>query len=117
MDSSYKWCKPCQINELKKNFVNWTSNNEKIDNFIQDMQLKIDNYDDKVIEWISYNQFNNIEKVGKGGFATVYSAKWNDGPLEYDTDTRKYKRNPNRIIALKCLSDSQNITNEFLNEV
>jgi hypothetical protein len=81
------------------------------------MQLKIDNYNDIVIEWISYNQFSNIEEVGKGGFATVYSAKWKNGPLEYNTNTKKYERGSNRTIALKCLSDSQNITNEFLNEV
>src|SRR5205809_222813 len=36
------WCKPCQIDNLKGNFTNWTSGNEKIDNFIQEMQLKID---------------------------------------------------------------------------
>ena len=33
----YKWCKSCQID----NFTNWTSGNEKIDGFIQEMQLKI----------------------------------------------------------------------------
>ncbi|UZO06229.1 uncharacterized protein OCT59_026559 [Rhizophagus irregularis] len=25
----YKWCKPCQISNLKENFINWTSGNEK----------------------------------------------------------------------------------------
>ena len=25
------WCKPCQIDNLKGNFTNWTSRNEKID--------------------------------------------------------------------------------------
>jgi len=39
---SYKWCKPCRIDNLKGNFTNWTSGNEKIDNVIQEMQLKID---------------------------------------------------------------------------
>ena len=40
---------------LKENFTYWTSENKKIDNFIQEMQLKTDYY---VIEWIPYNQFN-----------------------------------------------------------
>ncbi len=36
------WCKPCQMNYLKENFTNnWTSGNERIDNFIQEMQLKV----------------------------------------------------------------------------
>src|SRR5438445_5447405 len=79
---SVKWCKPCQIDNLKGNFTNWTSGNEKIDNFIQEMQLKINKRRDIVFEWIPYNQFSDIKEIGRGGFATVYSAIWNDGPLE-----------------------------------
>jgi hypothetical protein len=98
--------------------LKWTSGNEKIDDFIQEMQLKNNKYDDNIIvEWIPYNQFNNFKKVGEGGFATVYSANWKNGPLEYDTDKNIYKRNPNKIVALKCLHNSQNISNKFLNEV
>ena len=113
-DSFWKWCKPCQIDNLKENFTNWTSGNEKIDNFIQEMQLKIDKYDDKVFEWIPYNQFNDIKEISKGGFATVYSAIWKDGQLIYDK--REYTRQSKYKVALKCLHNSQNI-NEFLNEV
>ncbi|POG53550.1 kinase-like domain-containing protein [Rhizophagus irregularis DAOM 181602=DAOM 197198] len=95
----------------------WASGNEKIDNFIQEIQLQIDKYNDIVFEWIPYKQFNNIKEIDKGGFATVYSANWKNGPLEFDTDKKIYIRNPNRVIALKCLHNSQNITNKFLNEV
>ncbi|UZO16933.1 uncharacterized protein OCT59_008299 [Rhizophagus irregularis] len=99
------------------NLANWISGNEKIDDFIQEMQLKIDSYEDIVFEWIPYNQFNNINEIGKGGFAIVYSANWKDGPLEYVADEKTYKRNdPNKVIALKCLHNSQNINNKFLNE-
>ena len=113
-----KWCKPCQIDNLKT--TNLTSGNEKIDIFIQEMQLKIEYSSDIVFEWIPYNQFNDIKKIGKGGFATVYSAIWKDGPLKYDKDSKEYTRNSyyaNQKVALKCLHNSQNITNEFLNEV
>ena len=113
-----RWCKPCQIDNLKRNFTNWTSGNEKIDNFILEMQLKINCQKDIVFEWIPCNQFSDIKEIGKGGFATVYSAIWKDGPLKYDEDTEKYiKSTPNYQVALKCLHNSQNITNEFLNEV
>ncbi|EXX57726.1 Mkk2p [Rhizophagus irregularis DAOM 197198w] len=111
-----KWCKPCQINGLKQNFVNWTSGNEKIDSFIQKTQLKINYYYDIIVEWIPYDQFDNIKEIGKGGFATVYSAIWKDGPLKYDNYKRKHNRTSNKKVALKCLHNSQNITNEFLNE-
>ena len=115
---SYKWCKSCQIDNLKGNFTNWTSGNEKIDDFIQEMQLKINKWDDIVFEWIPYDQFSNIKEIGRGGFATVYSAIWEDSPLIYDSDNKEYvKSSPNYQVALKCLHNSQNITNEFLNEV
>src|SRR5215210_5765724 len=79
----HKWCKPCQIDNLKGNFTNWTSGNEKIDGFIQEMQLKINTHKDIVFEWIPYNQFSYIKEIRRGGFATVYSAIWKDGPLKY----------------------------------
>ena len=109
------WCKPCQIDNLKGNFT--TSGNEKIDNFIQEIQLKIDNWEDIVLEWIPYDQFSDIKEIGRS--ATVYSAIWKDGPLTYGyKDTKKYiKQHPNCKVTLKCLHNSQNTTNEFLNEV
>ena len=92
------------------------SGNEKIDEFIQEMHLKINDQWDIVFEWIPYNQFNDIKKIGKGGFAKVYSAKWKNGPLYYNN--KEYARNPFKEIALKCVrSNSQNFMNEFLNEV
>ena len=115
VDRYYKWCKPCQIDNLKRNFTN--SENEKIDNFIQEMQLKINSQRDIVFEWIPYNQFSDIKEIGKGGFATVYSAIWKDGPLKYDNDTETFERSSNEKVALKFLHNSQNISNEFLNEV
>src|SRR6266498_3857205 len=69
-DVDFKWCKPCQKDNLKGNFTNWTSENEKIDNFIQEMQLKIERSSDIVFEWIQYNNFSNIKKIGRGGFVT-----------------------------------------------
>src|SRR5205809_7390621 len=47
----YKWCKPCQIDYLKTNLI---SGNKKINKFIQEMQLKIDDHCDVVFEWIPY---------------------------------------------------------------
>ncbi len=50
------------------------SGNIKIDKLIQEMQSKIYSKNDIVFEWIPYNQFNNIEEISKGDFATVHSA-------------------------------------------
>ncbi|UZO11173.1 uncharacterized protein OCT59_002745 [Rhizophagus irregularis] len=112
-DLEHKWCKPCQISECEKSFTNW-SKNEKIDNLIQEMRLKIDEYNDNMFEWIPY-KFNNIKKIGEG----VYSAIWKDGPLNYDYFTMKWARNSesDTKVALKYFCNPQNITDECLNEV
>ena len=94
------------------------SGNKKIDDLIQEMHLKINGTNNVVFEWIPYNQFNDIKEIGKGDFATVNSAIWKDGPLNYDTYYKEYKRNSiSTKVTLKCLHNSQIITNEFLNEV
>ena len=41
----------------KNIFTNWTTGNEKIDNLIQEMQLKIDFYNDIVFEWVPYKYY------------------------------------------------------------
>src|SRR5436190_4917421 len=83
-DINWKWCKPCQIYNLQRNFKNWTSGNEKIDDFIHEMQLKIDHQLDIVFEWIPYNQFSDIDEIIRDDFTTVHSAFWKDGPLKYN---------------------------------
>ncbi|GES83245.1 kinase-like domain-containing protein [Rhizophagus clarus] len=85
--------------------------------FGRKMQLKINDYDDIVFEWIQYNQFDDIKEIGKGGFSTVYSAKWKDGPLVYNVNEKIYNRDSNKVIALKCLHNSQNVTSKVLDEV
>uniref|UniRef100_U9UNR3 Protein kinase domain-containing protein n=1 Tax=Rhizophagus irregularis (strain DAOM 181602 / DAOM 197198 / MUCL 43194) TaxID=747089 RepID=U9UNR3_RHIID len=107
----------CKINNQREYFITWTSGNEKIDNFIREMLLKIDVYKDIFFEWIPYNQFSDIEKIDQGGFATVYSAMWKDGPFRYYKDKNEWIRDSDKKVALKCLNNSQNITNGFLNEV
>ena len=111
-------CKSCQvINDFKnKKIINWTSGNEKIDNLIQEMHLKI-NVNNIVFKWIPYAQFGDIKELGKDNFDTVYSATWKDGPLYYTKDNNKHSRNKDKKVALKCLYNSQIITDEFLNEV
>ena len=79
------------------------------------MQLKINSYKDIIVEWIPYNQFDNIKEIGKSGFTTVYSVIWIDGPLY--VYNYEWKRTSNKEVTLKCVHNSQNVTNEFLNEV
>ncbi|CAB5396143.1 unnamed protein product [Rhizophagus irregularis] len=94
----------------------WTSGNEKIDNFIQKLQLKINHHSDIIIEWIPYYQFCDIKKISKSDLTEVNSAKWKDGPFQYDKNLGEYLRVPYKEIALKYFYNLQNI-NDFLFEI
>ena len=111
----YKWCKQCEMNNLKKNFTKWTSGNEQINDFIQRRQLEI-NYINVLFKWVSYDQFNDIKELGKSDLITVYSAVWKNGPLDYDYfNKKKWKRKSyKKVILIYFL---QNLVDELLNEV
>jgi hypothetical protein len=107
-----KICILCQTNH----------ENEKISNLVQEMKLSINhhsNESDMIFEWVSYDQFDDIKEIGKGGFSTVYSAIWKDGLLFCKKDflNRHWERQPNTKVALKCLHNSQNFIDKFINEV
>jgi serine/threonine protein kinase len=92
---------------------NWISGNDEIDKFILNIRLEFSN---SLFEWIPYYQFSEIEKIGEGGFSTVYSAIWKDGPLYYYSSDG-CKRESNKKVALKSLNNSKNIIKKLLNEV
>ncbi|RGB22723.1 hypothetical protein C1646_822438 [Rhizophagus diaphanus] len=78
-----------EIKERYKEFglckdENWTSGNPAIDKFIQNVQLKA-NLGNEVIEWAEYNDLENFEHLAKGGFGTVYKAKWKQGYIAYSS--------------------------------
>jgi len=108
----------CNAMHFQQNFENWTSGNNVIDKFIQDVQLLAhDSY--KALEWISYDRFYNIEYIAKGGFGKVYRANWIDGYIQdWDSKNQNWKReDQNEFVALKSLNNSINVTLEFINEV
>jgi hypothetical protein len=114
----YKWCRPCQINSLKNYAI--INGNEKIDEFIRGMQLKINFYYDIVFEWIPYIQFSDIKETSRDDYITLYSAIWCNSPLYYDEhkiDYTRYQFCRNKNVTLKCLHNLQITTNEFLNKV
>ena len=71
----------------------WTSGKPNIDRLIKDTMYNTRYYADNRIqhklflEWVPYNRFTDIEPIGEGGFAKVYSATWIDGkayPMKKD---------------------------------
>jgi hypothetical protein len=113
-DAVTKWCKSCHTNHLKNNFTNWASGDEKIDNFIKKKQLNVKTSYDLIFEWIPYNELIEINEMGKGGFSV---AIWKEGPLHYNIIEKEWIRNSYNEVVLKRLSNSQNLTDEFLSEV
>ena len=81
------------------------------------MQLKVNDNNNIIFEWIPYNQFNYIKEIGDNGLVKVYSAIWKDGPLYYSDMKKEYTRKPDKKVVLRCIHNSQNDTNEFLIEV
>ena len=84
----------------------------------------IGNYDDYgkpfFLEWVPFDRFEDIKQIGKGGFAKVYSVTWIDGQAKYnkqgDGSWKKEEPKPMKV-ALKRLNGSQNMSDEYLNEV
>jgi len=102
---------------FQQNFLNWTSGNDFIDEFIQESQLNAQNVK-QVLEWIPYNRFKNIEYFDKGGFCTIYKATLLDGPIVYLTNNKKKLiRSNEKTVVLKSLDKSSSLNEEFLNEV
>ncbi|RGB41563.1 hypothetical protein C1646_810613 [Rhizophagus diaphanus] len=54
------YCEYCIRNYLKRNFPNWTSGNDDIDNLIQKCQLETTR-PNVIVEWIPYSNLENIK--------------------------------------------------------
>ena len=89
------------------------SGNKKIDDFIQEIQLKMNRRNDTIFEWIPYNQFSKFKRIGKNSFITAYSAIWKDGPYYKHIEVRC----SNKEVVLKCLHNSENPIKSLINEV
>ena len=115
------WCKECVPRCIVEG---WTSENHDIDEFIKDTIYNA-RYNScsgypLFLEWVPFDRFEDINQIGEGGFAKVYSATWIDGKAVYtkQNDGSWKKREPEPMkVALKRLNGSQNISAEYLNEV
>src|SRR5687768_11748543 len=112
-NTHYSWCQSCDPKLLTEG---WTSGNETLDKLIKSTQLKATRYNNNYyLQWISYNDLTNIEKIGEGGFATISKATWLNGDKSINDDDERTSKD--RTVALKKLHNSQNISDEFLDEV
>ncbi|RIA90087.1 kinase-like domain-containing protein [Glomus cerebriforme] len=114
---SFGWCKECETNSMKENFHCWTSENKEIDELIRHTQLNASQSCD-YLEWIPFEKFEIFKSIGTGGFSSVDSALWMEGPRWiWDDDAQQWTRAGPTIVALKCLNNSQNISNYYIDQI
>ena len=111
-----KWCKPCNAKRFMENFGNWTSENESIDELIQYSQLNA-LHRRNCLEWIPFENFQEVTYIARGGFGKIYSAKWPEGYIRYWCIENQQWHRKSRYVALKSLDNSSDLSTNFLNEV
>src|SRR5207302_9581010 len=95
----------------------WTSGNEIIDDFIRKCQL-LSSLPEHILEWIPFEEFENIEKLTEGGFSTIYTATWTRGTIvDYDENKKEFSYFENQHVVLKSLNNSNESGKFFFDEV
>ena len=111
------YCEHCVRNYLKANFSKWTSGNNEIDNLIQKCQMETLG-PNMIIEWIPYNNLQNIKYLTKGGCSEIYTAGWINGRyFEWDSNERQLKRFGERAVVLKKLENIESANKSWFDEV
>ncbi|GBB86635.1 hypothetical protein RclHR1_01300020 [Rhizophagus clarus] len=89
-----------------------------IDVFIQYTQLNANDSTD-CLEWTDFNQFDLVENTNKrDAFSSIYSAIWMECPSwNPDEEVEVWTRNGPFKVILKRLDNSQNILQEFINQI
>ncbi|RHZ74577.1 hypothetical protein Glove_220g34 [Diversispora epigaea] len=109
--STNQLCRKCfAMNSL---FIN--SGNVNINYLIKESQFsKKPKHGSPYLEWVPFEEFTNIKKIGQGGFSQIFKATWKVNVcISYKGTIKRSKRE----IVLKVLSSSQNVDTGFLNEL
>ncbi|RIA96665.1 kinase-like domain-containing protein [Glomus cerebriforme] len=110
------YCECCIQNYLKSKFLNWTSGNNDIDNLLQKCQIE-SLTPEMIIEWIPYNNLQNIEYLTKGGFSEIYTADWINGKyVEWDSKECQLKRFGKHQVILKGLGSVESVNQSWFEE-
>ena len=114
---SDRYCEECISQHLQSLFSTWTSRNEIIDNFIQQCQ-RISSIPNHILEWIPFEQFEDVTKLTEGGFSSIYTATWTRGHIcDYNENKKEFIYFENLYIVLKSLNNSSNPGKSFFDEV
>ena len=111
------FCEYCVRNYLKAKFSNWTSGNDDINNLIQKCQIE-SLLPSKIVEWIPYNNLQDVKYLTEGGFSEIYTAVWIDGGYEeWDIKEQELIRFGEQDVILKKLENVENANQNWFEEV
>lgn len=118
VNTSKAWCRTCNATRFQQAFSKWSSGNKEIDYFIQNTQIHAWKWE-FALEWYSWETFSEIERIGQGGYGTVFRAKRKVGRIrKWDHQNNRWSRYfINEYVALKTIGHSQSLEKDFLNEV
>ncbi|CAB4446052.1 unnamed protein product [Rhizophagus irregularis] len=123
LNNKFKICKTCNgichAIYFQYKFMDWTSGNNDIDKFIQDIQKSAHYNVEKALEWIPYDRLYDIKYIAKDGFDKVYRANWIDGYIVYwnSEDQNWLRKCYNMYVILKDLNTSKNLILGFVNKI
>ncbi len=110
------------LNDLIDHLL-YKSGNKVVDDFIRYTQINNEQTNsrltcDLMMEFVPYNQFQDIKFIAEGGFSKVYRATWIVGYIQgWNEKDMSFERSGPATVALKKLDNSENITTMELNEV
>jgi hypothetical protein len=111
------YCEFCVRNYLKAKFSNWTSGNDDVDKLIQKCQMET-LHPQMIVEWIPYNNLQDIKYLTKGGFSEIYTAIWIDGRYdEWDFKEQQLERCGTIRVILKKLENVESANQSWFEEV
>ena len=103
-------CEGCEEKEIKK--LTDKCRNKEIARLIYECKLNADRYYYDNIQWIPFDEFENIEYLAKGGFGEVHKATWING--YYNEYKEKYE---DEEVVLKRIYHSSDKISDILKEV
>ena len=72
----------------------------------------------KIIEWIPYNNLQNIKYLTKGGCSEIYTADWIDGSYDkWGNQKQQLKRFGLQKVILKKLENVESVNRSWFDEV
>ncbi|RGB31459.1 kinase-like domain-containing protein [Rhizophagus diaphanus] len=111
-----KSCDFCMKKFLESRFDEWDSENDKINEWIQNFQKNFIK-PDYIIEWIPYDSLQDITYLSEGGFYFKVKAIWPEGRyVSWDYEQQELKRFGPQSVTIKYITKNTD-QDQWLREI